>query len=193
MYARAVEEAAVTLRDLRRAEWEDLGLGLVALGSAIAATKILPSLALPLFLGGVAIGARGLRALWLRWDLVERLAGERDAYVISEVLDRALRETTMERRRAFAAVIRTYLGDPENPRLRFLQAELEDLAADLENPGLTLQPSSGVACFRLLCDPLARGLLDPAVSAEELRARIAEVRLGLTRVPDARAGTRNRS
>jgi len=130
MYARAVEEAAITLRDLRRAEWEDLALGLVALGSAIAATTILPSLAIPLFLGGVAIGARGLRALWLRWDLVERLAGERDAYVISEVRDRALRETTMGRRRAFAAVIRTCLCDPENARLRFLEAELEDLAAE---------------------------------------------------------------
>jgi hypothetical protein len=189
MYARAVEEAAITLRDLRRAEWEDLALGLVALGSAIAATTILPSLALPLFLGGVAIGARGLRALWLRWDLVERLAGERDAYVISEVRDRALRETTMGRRRAFAAVIRTYLCDPENARLRFLEAELEDLAAELEDPDLTLQPSSGVACFHLLGDPLARRLLDPAVSDEELRARIAEVRSGLTRRPDAVAGT----
>jgi hypothetical protein len=37
-----------------------------------------------------------VRAVWRRWDLVDRLTGERDAYVISEVLAYASREATME-------------------------------------------------------------------------------------------------
>ena len=85
MHARAVDDAATRLRDLRREEWEDLSLAALAIALALAATWARPALALPLFLGGLAVGALGLRALWRRWDLVDRLAGERDAHVISEV------------------------------------------------------------------------------------------------------------
>ena len=40
------------------------------------------------------------------------LAGERDAYVISEVLAHATREATMERRHSYAALIRSRLRRP---------------------------------------------------------------------------------
>ena len=181
MYARAVEDAAVALRDLRQREWQDLGLGMLAFGLAVAAAKVLPSMALPLFFGGLFVGARGIRALWLRWDLVERLAEDRDAYVISEVLDRARRETTMDRRRSFAAGIRSSLTDPVEARPGLVQEELEALAAELEDSGLALDPSAGIACFHLVSDPLESPLLDPDVPPDELRARIARVRSGLRR------------
>jgi hypothetical protein len=73
MYARAVDEAAARLRELRHEEWEELGLAAVALGFALAATQVLPRLAAPLFLGGLPLWALGVRALWRRWDLVDRL------------------------------------------------------------------------------------------------------------------------
>ena len=94
MYARAVDEASSRLRELRQEECGDLGLAALSLGLALAATQVRPVFAMPLFLGGVVVGARGVRALWRRWDLVERLAGERDAYVIPEVLACAAREAT---------------------------------------------------------------------------------------------------
>jgi hypothetical protein len=185
MNARAVDDAVVELRHLRQAEWEDLGLALLTLGLAVGATQVLPPLALPLFLGGLLIGARGIRALWLRWDLVERLAEDRDAYVVSEVRDRGLRETTMERRRTFAAVIRASLHEPVDLGIALVRAELEALVIDLEDPELTLHPSAGVACFHLVTDFLGSPLLNLAIPPEELRSRIAPVRSGFTRGSDA--------
>ena len=63
MYARAVDEAAARLRELRHEEWEDLGLAALALGLAVVATQVRPAFAMPLFLGGLAVGALGVRAL----------------------------------------------------------------------------------------------------------------------------------
>jgi hypothetical protein len=54
----------------------------------------MPSLANPLLLSGVVLGALGLRAEWLRWDLVDRLAGQPDAHAIPEVLAYARRKAT---------------------------------------------------------------------------------------------------
>jgi hypothetical protein len=178
MNARAVDDAALQLRELRREAWEDLGLGALALALAVAAAQLLPGLAFPLFVGGLAIGARGMRALFRRWDLVDRLAGEGDAYVISEVLDYASRENTMERRRSFAALIRAPLDDPAEDRLRIVAEELEALAIDLEDGELELEPSCAVACRRLLSDLDESPLLNPALRPEELRSRIHHIRHG---------------
>ena len=112
MYARAVDDASVRLHELRREELQDFGLAALAFGLALAATQLRPAFAMPLFLGGVAVGALAVRALWRHWDLVDRLAGDRDAYVISDVLAYASRETTNERRHWFAAVIRSVVSQP---------------------------------------------------------------------------------
>ena len=69
------------------------------------------------FIGGLVIGALGVRALWRRWDLVERLSGDPDAYIITEVLEFATREATMERRQALATLIRSS-GGARGPRCR---------------------------------------------------------------------------
>ena len=109
MYARAVDDAAARLRALRREKREDFGLAALAVVLAVVAAAFLPELALPLLVGGLAIGVLGLRALFRRWDLVERLSGERDAYVIPEVLAYASHEADIERRQTFAAMIRSHL------------------------------------------------------------------------------------
>jgi hypothetical protein len=125
MYARAVDDAASHLRELRQAEWENLGLAGLALGIAVVAAEVRPTLALPLFLGGLVVAALWVRAVWRRWDLVDRLAGEPDAYAISEVLAYASREATMERRRTFATLIRNRLMEPIPRRLASAADELE--------------------------------------------------------------------
>jgi hypothetical protein len=96
MYAREIDDAAMRLRSLRRQAWEQFGVAASAFGVAIAATQAHPPLAIPLLLGGVAVGALGLRTEWLHWDLLDRLAGQPDAHAIPEVLAYANRGATEE-------------------------------------------------------------------------------------------------
>jgi hypothetical protein len=181
MVARAVDEAAERLRELRHEEWEDLGLAGVAVALAVAATLARPSLAMPLFLGGIGVAALGVRALWRRWDLLDRLSGERDAYAIPEVLACATAQATIDRRRSYAALIRSRLAHPGmagDPRRSVAGDELEALAAELEDADLALDPAAAVACARLLTDLDGSPLLNPALPPEELRSRVRRIRAG---------------
>lgn len=182
MYASAVDEAARRLRDLRQDEWLDLGLGVLAFGLAVSATELYPPLALPLFVGGVAASCLGVRALWLRWDLVDRLASERDAHAIAEVRAYASREASPKRRRAYAAGIRARLADPvfaAGPGHAAV-TELEALAGELEDAALALDPVYAVACARLVGDPAQSRLLRPDPGGQELRSRVRQVRSGFS-------------
>jgi hypothetical protein len=181
MYARAVDDAATRLRDLRREEWEDLGLAALVFGLAVAATQVHPSLAVPLLIGAFAMGALGVRALWRRWDLVDRLAGEHDAYVISEILAYASREATMKRRQSLAGSIRSTVRQPGErieERVGAAAEELEALARELDDAELELDPPCAVACARLLSDVAASPLLNPALPPEQLRSVVLQVRSG---------------
>jgi hypothetical protein len=181
MYARAVDDAKIRLRSLRRERWEDLGLAALVLVLAVVAAEVRPELALPLFVGGLAVGALGIRALWRHWDLVERLSGERDAYVIPEVFANASRETEIERRQSFAALIRSRLPQPgivSDARVAAAAGELEALAAERDDRALVLEPAAAVACLRLLTDLDDSPLLNPAVPPEDLRSRIRQIRSG---------------
>jgi hypothetical protein len=181
MYARAVDNAAARLRDLRHEEREKLGLAGLALALSLVATEFDPELAVSLFLGAIFIGALGVRAIWRRWDLVERLSGDRDAYAISEVLDLARREATMERRHTFAALVRAWLDRSEtdvDERLRSVADELDALATELEDETLELDPASAVACLRLLTDVMESPLLNRHLPATDLRSRVRQIRAG---------------
>jgi hypothetical protein len=181
MYARAVDDAETRLRSLRREKWEDFGLAAFALVLAVVAAEVRPELALPLFVGGASVGALGLRALWRRWDLVERLSAERDAYVIPEVLAYACREAEIDRRQSFAALIRSRLPQPglvSDARVVAAAEELEALARELENGELALDPVAAVTCMRLLTDLGESPLLNPTLPPEDLRSRIRQIRAG---------------
>ena len=183
MYARAVDDAATRLRELRQEEWGDLGLGGLALALAVAATQVRPSLALPLFVGGVVVGALGVRALYRRWDLVERLLTEREAYVIPEVLGHATRMATIDSRRRLAASIRgtlTHPGLPIEIRVSAIADELEALASALDDDTLELDPACAVACFRLVSDYSESPLLNHNASAGQLRSAVERIRSGFT-------------
>jgi len=167
MYARTVDECASRLRELRHEEREDLGVGALALGLAVVAAELRPALAMPLLVGGLVLVALGVRALWRRWDLVDRLAGDRDALAIPEVLAFAAREASPERRHDYAFQIRGRLGEVSGAA----RAELEALAAELDDGRLELDPACAVACKRLLSDP---ALPPPSL----LRSRVGRIRAG---------------
>jgi len=192
MYARAVDDAGARLRELGHQGWQSLALGVVAFGLALGATQVRPSFAVPLFVGGLVVLASGVRTVWRHWDLLDCLTDDRDAYVIPEVLARARRETTMERRRGFAAEIRCTLAGRSTDRAPGTEVaeELAALAAELEDPGLALDPACAVACMRLLCDP-ASPLFDPDAFDAEVRGRVVRIRAGFsTHARDAAVGGR---
>ncbi len=183
MYARAVEDADQDLRNLRHDEWGDFGLGALAFCLAAAATELRPAWALPLLIGGMTFWALGIRALWRRWDLVDRLAGDREAHVISDVLAYASREATMDRRRTFAAMIRGTIRQPGlalESRVGAAADELETLASELEDEDHVLDPACAVACSRLLRDFSGSPLLNPELPSSDLRPRVGLIRSGFT-------------
>ena len=184
MYAREVEEAQTRLTELRSTGRENLVFAVLAFGVSLVATQLFPELAFPLFLGGVTVSVLGIRAVVRRWDLIDRLTGERDAYVIPQVLECATREATRERRRDMAATIRNLSparGHPNGARVDAVAAELELLAQELDDDTLDLDPAAAVACMRLFTEVDGRGpLFDELVRADELRARIRHARTGFT-------------
>ena len=185
MYARAVDQADTRLRELRQEERAELALAAAALAAALISTEVLPALTAPLFIGGLVVGLRGVRTLWRRWDLLERLSGERDAHVIAEVRALAAREATMDRRECFAALIRLRVREAElrsDARVLAVAVDLEALASELEDDDLTLEATAGVACARLLSDVAHSPLLNHALPAEDLRSRVCQIRSGLGRL-----------
>jgi hypothetical protein len=184
MDARNVERAGARLRELRREEWDDVGLAALALGLAVAATEVRPAFAIPLLVGGLASTLLASRAFWRRWELLDRLVLEPDAYLIPEVRHRAVQAATTRRRQGLARSIR---GLQETPRLALAKriaaaaADLDALASELEDDMLELDPACAVACERLLTDGVSSPLLNPALPAEDVRSRVLQIRAGFER------------
>src|SRR6478735_4004684 len=98
MYARAIEESEARLHELRLEERGSFGLAALFLGSCLAGSLVQSALTLPFLFGGLFGCVLGVRAALRRWNLLDLIAGERDAYVITEVRARAVQEATRERR-----------------------------------------------------------------------------------------------
>jgi hypothetical protein len=163
MDARAVDEAEARLQELRLEWWLDFGLAAVVFGFSLAATQILPQLALALFLAAVFAWAIGIRSLYRHWDLLDRLADERDAYVIAEVVSYASRHATLESRHSFAIMIRRA---PVSGLPPAVAAELEALTDELDDSAFALDPACAVACMRLLTEPSTTPMSTPCPHPE---------------------------
>jgi hypothetical protein len=183
MHARAIDDASRRLHELHTEERDDLVAAALGMGLSLAATQLYPPLALPLFLGGVTLAARGCRAIWRHWEMVDRLTRDRDAYAIPEIFARASREATLERRQAFAAVLRTWLRTPWpdlEPRVTAARDEIEALIAELEDEHLRLDVEAAVVCRRLLSESAESPLLNAALPPEDLLTHIRHIRSGFT-------------
>ena len=181
MVARAVEDAGRRLHDLRRQEWEDGTVAAVAFALAVAASGVRPAFALPLFIGGVVVAGRAILAGWRRWDLLDRLVVERDAYAIAEVRARAEQEASMANRRWLSRAIRSRLDLAANPRVAANAAQLAALAEELVDPQYALDPACAAACSRLLSDEVTSPLINSALPAEDVRSRLVQIRSGFQR------------
>ena len=177
MYARALQDAEAKLLELHHEEQQRIAVSAVALGASLACTAVFPPLAVPLFVGGFAIGALGVSAIWRHWDLVDRLADDGDAYLIPEVRAYAAREARMTRRRGHAALIRDWTSSPDVRVAEFVD-ELEELADALEDEDLELDPASAMACRRFVTEPAISPLLDETSPREDVRSSLARIRAG---------------
>ena len=179
MIARAVEDAERRLHDLRREEWEDGAVAAAAFALAIAASAVRPTLALPLFVGGLFVAGRSVVASLRRSDLLGRLAVERDAYSIAEVRELAEQEARIVNRHKLSRAIRWRLELLEDPRIVANTDQLAALAEELDDPQLELDPACAVACSRLLMEQLSSGaLIESVLPPEDIRSRIAQIRFG---------------
>lgn len=140
-----------------------------------------PTFALPLLFGGLTATVLGIRAAYGRWDILDRLVAEPDAYAISEVRALALAETTPARRRSLAISLRLILNAPGeriNARVAGSAEDIEALIHDLDDDELMLDPAEAVACRRLLTYSMNSPLLDASSSAEDVRSRVRQIRSG---------------
>ncbi len=181
MTARAVEHASLELRDLRREEWGDAALALVAFALALGATAARPDLALPLFLGAVFVVCRAVVIGWRRWDLLDRLVCERAAYTIPEVQARGAQLVSMEARRTLSSSIQWRLELAENPRVAVAADELAALADELLDEELELDPVCAAACSHLLTDGMTSPLLNRELPLEDVRSQVFQIREGFHR------------
>ena len=184
MYARALEDAETRLVDLHRDEVQRVAVSAVALGGALAATVVYEPFVIPLFLGGIALGVLGIGAIWRHWDLLDRLADDGDAYGIPAVRAYAARDARMDRRLGNAACIRSWLAGPLPPadaRIADHADMLEELACELEDDELDLDPACAIACRRLLTEPEVSPLLNNALPCDDLGSWIVRIRSGFRR------------
>jgi hypothetical protein len=182
MYARQVEEQSTELHELKHDELELACLTVLCFGLALAAHGR-PTIALPLLAAGLAGAALAVRAFWRRWDLVDRLLMEREAYEIAEVRTRAEHLALLENRRSLASSIRWRLehasafAEPDGRLLR-VAPELAELADELADETLELDPLRAVECERLLTDGVTSPLVDPTASVDDLYAWVCRIRAG---------------
>jgi hypothetical protein len=124
-----------------------------------------------------------MRAFWRRWDLLDRLLLEREAYLIEEVGRRARHLAELDNRRSLAASIRWRLENASalrdsTGRLHRLAPELAELARELDDESLELDPLRAVECERMLTDGTSSPLVDGLTPVEDVLARILRIRAG---------------
>ena len=191
MTARRVEEAGDRLRKLRQDEWSELALAGLAMSLALGATALHPPLALPFLIGAFALTGLGLRAFLLRWELFDDLLLDPDAYAISEVRRAAAKAASMRNRRELARLVRNRLapapvpGYPVRTRIAEVSDDLAELARELDDETLALEPWCAVRCEQLVTSVTDSPLLNDALPAEDLRSRINQIRAGFQQSLDA--------
>jgi hypothetical protein len=186
MNARAVERAGEQLRELRGRSLDALLLAPPAFGAALAATWYAPSLAFPLFAGAGVVACRGMIAYVQRHLLVEDLALDPEAQSLDDVRRFALEAASPKRRVELAQTIHRIL-DASQGRAACVEAnraQLEELAAALEDEELELEPIEAVRLNRMAATNWSP-LYDPFATPADARQRLTHILSGFHRARPA--------
>lgn len=182
MSAREVESLGSRLRALQEQAIGRLALAALAFGAALAASQLRRDLAIPLFLGGLALAILGCRDFVRRECLLDAAAPDRDAFALTAVRRHAARLATMERRRDDAASIRRLLRARElavADRIEPNREELERLASELERDDLSFDPACAVLLDHLLLRPEESALFAVGRSAADVHSALVRIEAGL--------------
>jgi hypothetical protein len=180
-HALSSEDARRELHELRVEELSDFFLAGVAMALSLTATRVAPAFAVPLFLGGLVVLVLAVRAACRRWELSERLLLDPDAYEIDEIRARAEQLASLQERRRLAWSIRALLAEPgpyRGPTVQPVADQLAELANELDDEQLALDPIYAVRCRHLVNDVETSALLNPALPSDGLRVTIARIRSG---------------
>jgi hypothetical protein len=186
VHERALEEAAYELDRRRRRCFQ---AGTLAGGSALAAgVAAMDSLPLAAALGAGAFLEALMAAVAAsrRRELVARLALEPAAYALPAVAAYGARVAHASQRVRLAAWLVEVIADACMPhslylgdRVALVAQELEVLARELVSPTRSVEPTSAVACRRLLTHAVESPLYNPALPLEELRSTLRRIRAGI--------------
>src|SRR5262249_22187823 len=122
-----------------------------------------------------------VRAFWRRWNLIQELKREPDAYAIPEEHASAAKAVSMKNRHRLAGSIRSMVREPGlalAKRVAACTGELEARASELERPSLLLDPVCAVECGLLLTDGCESPFLNAALPAEDALTWIRRIRAG---------------
>lgn len=188
MDARDVEQAEDRLRGFGERGLAQLAAGVLALTGAVAAPALAPSLAIPIFVAGTALACLGAAALVRRSFLLDDLVTDRDAYAIGGVRLHALRAASTDHRRRAAESVRMLLEAPPSgleARVEHERPLLEELADELADDTLPLDPRCAVELERLLEGRTLGALYDAGVPAADLHAALIRILGGFAQRPAA--------
>jgi hypothetical protein len=188
--AREVELTSARLDDLGRRVREKGALGFGALGIALAASWLAPSVAVPLLVGGLVLVTMALADTVRRADVIASLAADPDAQSIPAVRRRAALLARPAARKELAATIRLSLEAPSpSPAVAFCRPELEELAAKLDAPDWEPDPPTAAGCRALLVDGFESPLTNPLVEPALTRSRLRRLLTGFRQVGTPQPGT----
>lgn len=186
MYERALELAADELRERRRRVVQTALLGTAAAAGAGVALPFSAPLAIALGTGALLEIFSALAAAYGRRQLVERLALHPAAYVLPEVAAYGAAAVRPSQRARLASWLVELVADAGAPqslylgeRVRLVADELEALARELASPARSIEPSSAVACQRLLTHMAESPLYNPVVPVEDLHVSLRRIRAGI--------------
>jgi hypothetical protein len=186
MNARELEGEQTELRRKRRRAFE-AGLLAVILGLvSIALVPLSARLALALGIASALEWAIAAITLYAHRERIARLALDGSAYVIPEVERYGRRCVAQHERESLAAWIAEMLAEAHRPgnvylsdRVSHFADDLEHLARELKSSAVKVQPTSVVACKRLLTHAVESPLYNPRVPPDELGAILRRIRGGI--------------
>lgn len=188
MDARAIEQASRELELRRLDELANAALALVAAALAALSALFESQVALVLAIGAVFAAVLAVVAAVRRHWLIECLALDPDAYGIAAVRRYGCRLTSPRARKRLSRSLRTLVADPwrcgpciRPTRVEPFAADLLELAHELEDTGIEVEPVSAAGCLRLLSDGAESPLLNPALPIEDLWAALLRIRGGIHR------------
>jgi hypothetical protein len=186
MDAREIEAAAERLRMGRRRTVDATVLAVTASAAAGALSLVssIPAVALGASAAVEAIVA--VVSFASRQELVARLALEPDAYVLPDVDRYGKRLVRLRERQRLATWMREVISDARLPGSFYLHErvarhaeEFDLLARELAAPGTRVQPTSAVACYRLLTRAPESPLYNGRLPADDLALALRSIRAGI--------------